>query len=201
MRAVEARTPRRWEQVLRTLFSPRYRPGLLLAKVREDLRDLEVVGEASAALEFRTSPGEVRFTVREQLDARFLMNIVMAEFIQFVPYRVALRGSIAVTHLGPWRRTGIAFAPSRDADDELRSVSRRLMQASELHAALMPLDFTSCVVAAAQRGLEVRVQHFAACEVVGALPRWRKYIRLAGSQREFLLASLTQFQRALRVPS
>jgi hypothetical protein len=201
MQTAEARTPGRWEQVLRTWFSPRYRPGLLLAKVREDLRDVEAVGEGTADFEFRTMPGHVRFTVREQVDARFLMNIVMAEFVQFVPQRAPVRGSIAVSHLGPWRRTGIAFAPSCDADDELRSVARRLMQADDLHAALMPLDFTSCVVAAAHGGLEVSIRHFAACEVVGALPRWRKYIRLAGLQRESLLATLTQFQRALRVPS
>lgn len=196
--AVIQQGARRWERWLRASFSPRYEPGALIRKIREDLRGLQTVSTEARSAQFSMENGTA-FSVHEHVEARFLMSMALAQFILAVPACAAGQGTILVQHRGAWRRTGVTFTPSRDADARVRRVCIELAQDEALRAALMPLDFTSCTIDCTPPGFAVRLQHFGACELVGTVPRLQRYIKLSSDQRESLLASFTALRRVLGV--
>jgi hypothetical protein len=175
-----------------------YRAGVLIERIALDLRDFEFTIVAPDRADFRSRSGDVRFNVRELLESHLLMHIASAEFIVRCPSRCCGRetteiGAIVARHRGSLRRKGIEYRVSPAASDAARRLRDALSRSAELTAALMPLDFTHCRFNLAPRHVEMRVRHYGACEIVGRLPKFRRYVRLGAEQRESLLSVFRAF--------
>jgi hypothetical protein len=72
-----------------------------------------------------------------------------------------------------------------------------LQQDRDLHTALMPLDFKRCELIADENGWRLEIEHFAASEVVGSFPPFRRYIRLLSTQKLALLAVMAAVRRVV----
>ena len=168
--------------------------GRLLHLLRADLPDLEFVATAPGAGEFQCTEDGLLFRVQEHVDARLLLQIVSVDFSVQVPNVTHYDGHIVVRHTGALRRTGLDYLPARHTADTCEALQRRLQSDDRLRAALMPLDFTQCRFSACHDFLELRLRHFAASEVVGQLPRFRRYVPLHAAQRDSLLATFRAFR-------
>ena len=168
--------------------------GRLLNQLRNDLGGLEFVAMAPGAGEFRCAADGLVFQVQEHLDARLLLQIVSVDFILQVPNVDGCLGQILVRHTGLVRRSGVAYLPASGAADSCEPLIVRLQADDRLRAALMPLDFTHCRIQAGKSCLELRLRHFAGSEVVGQLPRFRRYVPLHATQRDAVLATFRAFK-------
>jgi hypothetical protein len=168
--------------------------GRLIHQLRNDLGGLEFAALAHGAGEFRCVADGLVFQVQEHLDARLLLQIVSVDFILRVPNADGCVGQILVRHTGPVRRSGVAYLPAPRTADSCEPLMVRLQADERLRAALMPLDFTHCRINASKSCLELRLRHFAASEVVGQLPRFRRYVPLHAAQRDALLATFRAFK-------
>ena len=168
--------------------------GRLLPQLSNDLAGLEFVALAPGAGEFRCAADGLVFQVQEHLDARLLLQIVSVDFTLQVPNVDGCLGQILVRHTGHLRRSGVAYLPAPRTADSCKPLIVRLQADESLRAALMPLDFTQCRINAGKTSLELRLRHFAASEVVGQLPRFRRYVPLHAAQRDALLATFRAFK-------
>lgn len=168
--------------------------GRLIQQLRANLGELEFVALEEGCGEFRCATDGLSFRVHEHLDSRFLLQILSADFSLRVPRREGCEGQILVQHTGALRRRGVAFQLAPRSPAACEPLRRRLQADDRLTAALMPLDFTHCRIIAQHDALELRLRHFAASEVVGQLPRFRRYVPLHAAQRDALLATLRAFR-------
>jgi len=180
-----------------------HRPGSLIERIALDLREFEFAVIAPARAEFRSRSGEFRFVVQELLESHFMMHIVSAEFIVHCPSQTfgcdpSDADPIIVRHQGSLRRKGLEFRLSPAASDAARGLCDALSKSTELTAALMPLDFTHCQFKLEPGNVEMRVRHFGACEVVGRLPKFHRYVRLGAEQRDSLVGSFGAFREIIR---
>jgi hypothetical protein len=175
-----------------------YRAGVLIERIALELRDFEFTVVAPDRADFRSRSGDVQFNVRELLESHLLMHIASAEFIVRRPSRCSGHettetGAVIACHQGSLRRNGIEYRVSPAASDAARGLRDALSRSAELTAALMPLDFTHCRFNLAPGHVEMRVRHYGACEIVGRLPTFRRYVRLGAKQRDSLLSGFRAF--------
>jgi len=186
---------------MRWRFASGYAAGGLIQRLRQDFRELECAATAPGRAEFRSPDGAVQFAVAERVEPHFMLQIATAEFSCRCPRRPnaadAHGGAVVVRHRGRLRRTGIEFCATDPATDATREIERTLSNAAELNAALLPLDFTHCRVQLEPHSLELRLRHFGACEIVGQLPKFRRYVRLGAQQRDSMLKCFGAFRRII----
>lgn len=168
--------------------------GRLLHQLRNDLVGLEFATVQPGAGEFRCADDGLTFQVQEHLDARLLLQIVSVDFILRMPNVDGYEGQILVRHTGALRRVGLAYLPAPRSAPSCEPLRLRLQADAALRTALMPLDFTHCRIDAQKHAIELRLRHFAASEVVGQLPRFRRYVPLHAAQRDALLATFRAFR-------
>lgn len=173
-----------------------YRPGLLLERLRADFAGLDFHRLEESSAEVMT-PAGARLRMHECLETHFLMHIVTAEFACDLPGAASGAARIAIMHRGALRRSGIEYRVAEPADRETRVLASRLAADAALAEALLPLDFTRCTLEPHAGHWQLRLTHFAACEVVGRLPGLRRYVRLASPQRAALLGSVEALRRVL----
>ncbi len=121
-------------------------------------------------------------------------SFIWLKFIRRVPNVGGYEGQILVRHTGTLRRDGLAYLPAPRMAATCEPLRLRLQADERLSAALMPLDFTQCRIVAQRHAMELRLRHFAASEVVGQLPRFRRYVPLHAAQRDALLATFRAFR-------
>jgi hypothetical protein len=199
-----------WESVKRwpgRFARSGYAAGALIQRLRLDWQDLDCETTAPDGAEFRARGGDVQFLVRELLESHFMMHIASAEFICRCPLGSSApgppgagagAGAVIARHRGRIRRTGIEYRLEPAASDATRRLRDMLSRDPELTAALMPLDFTHCRFNLMPGLAEMRVRHFGACEIVGQLPRFRRYVRMGRAQCDSLLQSIGAFRRLIQ---
>ena len=187
---------------LRFSLGSGYTAGGLIQRLRRDFPDLECAATAADRAEFRSACGLVQFGIQEWVESHFMLHIVAADFICRCPRAASAApdadaGTVTVRHQGRIRRTGIEYRVPGRASLAAMGLLQTLEQAAELNAALLPLDFTHCRFQLEPGYVEMRLRHFGACEIVGQLPKFRRYVRLGGKQRDLLLRCIGAFRRII----
>ena len=186
--------------VLDRLWQPRlpraYRPGATLARLAQDLTALEYLGEEEGRPSYRLPGAHWRFGLSERVESQFLLHTVSCRFVLPLPGMAPQTSCcIQLQHVGNWRREGFACFVRLGDKDELASLVRQLENDADLHTALMPLDFKQCVLLAEAGAWRLEIEHFAASEVVGRFPPFRRYIRLIRTQQLAMLACMAAIYR------
>ncbi|WP_199101282.1 DUF3156 family protein [Aquitalea sp. ASV11] len=187
---------------LERLWQPRlpraYRPGATLARLAQDLNGLEVVGAEEGCPAYRLPAADWFFRVEERVESQFLLHTVSCCFVLALPGTAPSSPSrLQLQHRGNWQRSGFACLRREGAGAELAGLMVLLQQDRDLHTALMPLDFKRCELIADEQGWRLEVEHFAASEVVGSFPPFRRYIRLLTTQKLALLAVMAAVRRVV----
>jgi hypothetical protein len=169
-----------------------YRPGVLISKVRLDLRDLESDVVSDTCVRFRSAADtDLVFLAEEQVESQFLMHVVTTRFSCRIAGNSNPQHRLRIRHCGAWKRTGIECTFDNAAGNACQDLARRLAQDADLASAMLPLDFTNCELLPAPGGWDVRIVHFGASEVVYRLPPIRQYVRLSREQAKALLQTFT----------
>jgi hypothetical protein len=173
-----------------------YRPGATLARLAQDLTAVEFVGEEDGRPCYRLPGAHWRFGLLERVESQLLLHTVSCRFVLPLPgHATQTACRVELQHVGNWRREGFACFVRLGERDELASLVQRLESDKDLHAALMPLDFKQCVLLADGGKWRLEIEHFAASEVVGRFPPFRRYIRLIKTQQLAVLASMAAIHR------
>lgn len=185
--------------VLEGWWQPRrpraYRPGATLMRLAKDLADLEQLGEAGG-LQLRLPGADWSFQVAERVESQWLLHTVSCCFslpLHGLPPTVPSR--LVLQHQGSWQRSGFACVRRQGDAGALAALMAQLEQDPDLHTALMPLDFKRCELIGDAGGWRLEIEHFAASEVVGSFPPFRRYIRLLRTQKLALLAVMAAVRR------
>lgn len=175
-----------------------YCPGGTLGHLRRDLAALDCNPCGAAGAAFRCPQSGLEFTVHERALAQFLMHIVVCEWRLRIPAAGAGQARISLRHTGAIRRQGVAARLLAGEAGQWTSLLQRLGSDRKLLESLLPLDFKRLELWRDDQGWQVRLEHFAASEVVNRLPGFRRYIRLSAEQRQALLGSFTELYKLLR---
>ena len=186
--------------VLERLWQPRrpkaYRPGATLARLAQDLAGLDCLGEEAGLRHYRLPEADWSFSVREQVESQWLLHTVSCCFcLSLSTIAPSMPSRLALQHLGSWQRSGFACVRRQGDVGELTALMRLLEQDPDLRTALMPLDFKRCELLGDADGWRLEIEHFAASEVVGRFPPFRRYIRLIRTQKLAMLACMAVLQR------
>nr|WP_255496541.1 DUF3156 family protein [Aquitalea sp. LB_tupeE] len=185
---------RLWQQRL----PKAYRPGATLSKLAQDLNGLEVMGAEEGCPDYRLPAADWSFRVEERVERQFLLHTVSCCFVLPLPGAAPSRPSrLALQHRGNWQRKGFGCLCREGDGAALAPLMALLQQDRDLHTALMPLDFKRCELIADAQGWRLEIEHFAASEVVGSFPPFRRYIRLLTTQKLALLAVMAAVQRVV----
>lgn len=172
-----------------------YRPGVTLEHLRRNL------GIAAWQLieprKARLSLPDLSCEVRERTESQLLMHLVMSEFVLTVPAVTRCSGRYDMHHTGSIRRTGLRCRHRGGDDTALAALRQALELDRPLIEALMPLDFKRLTLEAAAGQWIVRLEHMGGSEVVNRMPAFRRYISIAGEQKDALFAALKALQRVL----
>ena len=194
-------TIRRWPGILKRSGQT---DGALLRRIALDLPQFDWEMTAPGECEFRPRSTGDGFSVREILEAHFMMRIVSAEFIVRCPVPAHAHaaaptpGAALAVHRGRLRRSGVEYLAAGAECESTRTLCTRLARSSRLTRALIPLDFTHCRFAWNSGWAEMRLRHFGACEIVGQMPKFRRYVRLGPQQRESLIECFAGFREIVR---
>ncbi len=183
-------------RMVQAIRYPGYAPGRLTSRLKEDLSGFEVSDVEMRRARFKAAGTDIEFDVYESVEINFLMTIVVAEFLLELGPCDREGEEIRITHRGVWRRSGIDFEARGAPGADVLRLRTTLESHARLSAALLPLDFTKCRLVTECGQWRLRLQHFACCEIVGALPGFRRYIRLVKEQRAALLATFTAVKDA-----
>ena len=175
-----------------------YRPGVTLGHLRRDLAGFDCTPCGAAGAVFRCPQTGLEFTVHERPLAQFLMHIVVCEWRLRIPAAGAGQVRINLHHTGAIRRRGVAARLLAAETGPWTPLLQRLSSDRKLLESLLPLDFKRLELWRDDQGWQVRLEHFAASEVVNRLPGFRRYIRLSAEQRQALLGSFTELYKLLR---
>lgn len=191
-----------WQRALDFALRPRlpkgYRPGETLARLERDLSGLDYLGEEDGHRRYALPGSNWSVLVSEVVDSQLLLHTVSCCFsLQLALAGPAQPCRLAFSHRGSWRRSGIACRLLRGDAGELAALRQRLEQDADLHTALMPLDFKRCELLGDAAGWRVEIEPFAASEVVGRFPPFRRYIRLTTTQKLAVLAAMAALRRLL----
>ncbi|WP_199053466.1 DUF3156 family protein [Aquitalea sp. ASV15] len=191
-----------WQRALDFALRPRlpqgYRPGETLARLQRDLSGLDYLGEEGGCRRYALPGSNWSVLVSEVVDSQLLLHTVSCRFSLQLPLAGPARPCrLAFNHRGSWRRSGIACRLLRGDAEELAVLRQRLVQDADLHTALMPLDFKRCELLGDAAGWRVEIEPFAASEVVGRFPPFRRYIRLINTQKLAVLAAMAALRRLL----
>lgn len=191
-----------WQRALDFALRPRlpkgYRPGVTLARLERDLSGLDYLGEEDGQRRYALPGSHWSVLVSEVVDSQLLLHTVSCRFsLQLALAGPAQPCRLAFSHRGSWRRSGIACRLLRGDASELAALRQQLEQDADLHTALMPLDFKRCELLGDAAGWRVEIEPFAASEVVGRFPPFRRYIRLITTQKLAVLASMAALRRLL----
>lgn len=173
-----------------------YRPGATLARLAQDLHGLEVVGVEEGCPAYRLPAADWSFKVVERVESQWLLHTVSCCFSLPLNIRApSIPSRLALQHQGNWQRSGFACVRRQGDAGELRVLMDLLEQDPDLRTALMPLDFRRCELIGDAAGWRLEIEHFAASEVVGSFPSFRRYIRLLRTQQLALLAVMAAVRR------
>ncbi|WP_137009406.1 DUF3156 family protein [Aquitalea aquatilis] len=191
-----------WQRALDFALRPRlpkgYRPGVTLARLERELSGLDYLGEEDGQRRYALPGSHWSVLVSEVVDSQLLLHTVSCRFsLQLALAGPAQPCRLAFRHRGSWRRSGIACHLLRGDASELAALRQQLEQDADLHTALMPLDFKRCELLGDAAGWRVEIEPFAASEVVGRFPPFRRYIRLITTQKLAVLASMAALRRLL----
>ena len=186
--------------VLERLWQPRlpkaYRPGATLARLAQDLAGLDCLGEEGGLRHYRLPEADWSFSVREQVESQWLLHTVSCCFCLPLSGKGPAQASrLQLYHQGNWRRSGIACRCVAGDASALAGLMEQITASRALHTALMPLDFKRCELIGDAGGWRLEIEHFAASEVVGRFPPFRRYIRLIRTQKLAMLACMAVLQR------
>lgn len=175
-----------------------YRPGATLARLAQDLQALEVIGAEEGCPAYRLPGADWCFRVEERVESQWLLHTVSCCFSVPLPGTAPSGPArLALQHRGNWQRNGFACLCREGNGAELAAMMALLQQDRDVHTALMPLDFKRCELIADENGWRLEIEHFAASEVVGSFPPFRRYIRLMSRQRLALLAVMAAVRRVV----
>jgi hypothetical protein len=160
-----------------------------------DLAGLERLGE-EGELQLRLPTADWSFQVEERVESQWLLHTVSCCFSLPLGARApSIPSRLALQHQGNWRRSGFACVRRQGETGELTVLMGLLEQDPDLRTALMPLDFRRCELIGDATGWRLEIEHFAASEVVGSFPPFRRYIRLLRTQQLALLAVMATVRR------
>ena len=191
-----------WQRALDFALRPRppkgYRPGGTLARLERDLSGLDYLGEEDGQRRYALPGSSWSVLVSEVVDSQLLLHTVSCRFSLQLPLAgPAQPCQLVFNHRGHWRRSGIACRLQRGDAEALAALRQQLEQDADLHTALMPLDFKRCELLGDAAGWRVEIEPFAASEVVGRFPPFRRYIRLINTQKLAVLACMAALRRLL----
>jgi len=170
-----------------------YRPGSLLAKVRQDLAPLECEACDDTRALFLCEERGIWFLAEEQVEARFLMHLVTTRFSYRVPCGGGGPARIGIRHRGVWKRAGIECR----ADPGAEEVAQRLASDVALTSSILPLDFTDFQLKRHESGWDASLVHYGASEVVYQFPSTRQYVRLSRAQVKAILETFSRLNDLL----
>ena len=176
-----------------------YRPGALLAKLRQDLARLEYEPVDDARARFRCTDLGLDFLAEERVHAQFLMHVVTTSFSYQLPCEGGEPARIRLRHRGAWTRQGLECLVADGAEDvSIQEAARRLASDARLLAAMRPLDFTDFELERQATGWVAKLVHYGASEVVYRFPSTRQYVRLVPEQLQALLQTFARLSDVLR---
>ncbi|MGV5656966.1 DUF3156 family protein, partial [Burkholderia pseudomallei] len=142
----------------------------------------------------------VEWRAIERVDRQFLLHTVSVQLERTIAGPAA-HGSASIAASGWVRRGPLAAAIARNADARFGALVPTLLAAPALNAPLAALDLTYCAIVACGSRWTLRIVPFGGSEVAGRMPPFRRYVRLADTQRDALRAAFAGFEAALaRMP-
>ncbi|AOJ71740.1 MULTISPECIES: DUF3156 family protein [Burkholderia] len=174
---------------------PGYRCGATLARVAADLRAMLAVDGEPAAARILLGDG-IELHAAERVDRQFLLHTVSVRLERTLAGPVA-NGSASIAARGWLRRGPVEAAIARDADAQFAAHVATLLATPALGVPLAALDLTYCEIAARGPRWVLSIVPFGGSEVVGRMPSFRRYVRLADTQCEALRAAFAGFEAAL----
>jgi hypothetical protein len=175
-----------------------YRPGALIAKVRQDLPHLEYQPMDDTSALFRCPERRLEFLAQERVHAQFLMHVVTINFSHCFESEGGRSARIRVRHRGAWTRQGLECIIAEGKDDVLvQEITRRLSTDDALLAAMLPLDFTEFELERQTTSWVAHLVHYGASEVVYRFPATRRYVRLAPAQLQAMLQTFARLSELL----
>lgn len=175
-----------------------YRPGALLAKVRQDLARLEYEAVDDTRARFRCPDLRLDFFAEERVQAQFLMHVVTTNFSHGFPCDDGSPARIRIRHRGAWTRQGLECVIAEGCEDApVQQTARRLSTDAALAAAMLPLDFTDFELERQPTRWVANVVHYGASEVVYRFPATRRYVRLVPEQSRAILQTFARLSKLL----
>ncbi|AOJ06972.1 DUF3156 family protein [Burkholderia mayonis] len=188
-----------WRRWLAPGPAPGYRRGATLVRVAADLDAALAMPDDGDAARMMLSDG-IALCAAERVDRQFLLHTVSVQLERTLAGPDA-NGSASIAASGWMRRGPVAATVARGADAHFAAHVATLLATPALGAPLAALDLTYCEIVADGPRWMLRIVPFGGSEVVGRMPSFRRYVRLAGAQRDVLRAAFAGFEAALaRVP-
>ena len=131
-----------------------------------------------------------------RIEKRFLGRTEIAVFGADIGVSVPEVSTIALSHTGGLKRTGIT-AVVVEGGESGQHVADALASDHSLAEALMPLDFTRFDVICGPAGCRVELELMGASHVAVALPPIRSYVHLYRDQREAMERGLSEVRRVV----
>jgi Protein of unknown function (DUF3156) len=175
-----------------------YRPGALIAKVRQDLARLEYEALDETRARFRCPDLRLDFLAEERVHAQFLMHVVSTKFSHHLSCEGGSPAHIRLRHRGAWTRRGIECVITQGREDaSTQETAHRLSTDAPLAAAMLALDFTDFELERQAIGWVANLAHYGASEVVYRFPATRQYVRLSPEQQHALLHTFARLSQLL----
>jgi hypothetical protein len=175
-----------------------YRPGALLARLRQDFARLEYEALDDARARFHCPDLRLDFLAEERVHAQFLMHVVTTNFLHYLPCDAGSPARIRVRHRGAWTRQGLECVITRGSEDvSVHEAVRRLSTDTALETAMLPLDFTDFELERQPTRWVVTLVHYGASEVVYRFPATRHYVRLVPEQLQAILQTFARLSNLL----
>ncbi|AIO69690.1 DUF3156 family protein [Burkholderia oklahomensis] len=184
-----------WRRWLAPGPVPGYRRGATLARVAADLEATLAMPDDGDAARMTLSDG-IALRADERVDRQFLLHTVSVQLERTLAGPDA-NGSASIAASGWVRRGPVAATLARGADAHFAARVATLLATPALDAPLAALDLTYCELVASGPRWTLRIVPFGGSEVVGRMPSFRRYVRLADAQRDALRAAFAGFETAL----
>ncbi len=171
-----------------------YRPGVLLTKLRDDLRSLDCEPVSQTCCRFRLAEPELEIVAEERVEAQFLMHIVTARFSMRLHGSADRTNRLTLRHRGSWKRAGLDCTITEGDDVALRELARKLEGDTDLVTALQPLDFTE--VSCSRTSLAGRSASSISAQAKSSIAfrRCSQYVRLPAAQIPLLIRSFARLR-------